>query len=158
MKLSIEKQSPATETEIVRRIADAALFFARGDKLEEVEVVKLDDKIAEGNYRVLRFTDGVYDAMKVLDLDLAYTTRDKGRTVKIMVKPDPAAKVKGKSNLLCQFRTQIMGDYMRHYFETGSVLEELTHVKTPVDIEDERAVSKLRDKRDSSAPRQRRGT
>lgn len=156
MTLAIEKQSPATEAEIVRRIANAALFFARGDKLEDVEVVKLDDKIAEGNYKILRFTDGLYDAMKMLDLDLVHSSRDKGRTVKIMIKPDPAAEVVRKSNLLCQFRTQMMGDYLRHYFESGSVLEELTHVKPPVDVEDERAVSKLRPRRGEDAPREKR--
>jgi hypothetical protein len=156
MALAIEKQSPATETEIVKRIANAALFFARGDKLEDVEVVKLDDKIAEGNYKILRFTDGLYDAMKLLDLDLVHSSRDKGRTVKIMIKPDPSVKVTRKSNLLCQFRTQMMGDYLRHYFESGSVLEELTHVKPPVDIEDERAVSKLRPRRGEDAPREKR--
>jgi hypothetical protein len=135
LTLQVEKQSPARESAIVKHFAQAALFFARGEKLEDVEVVKLDDSLASGNYKIMHYTDDLYEKMKLLDLEVKATTREKGRTVQIMVKPKPGVPVKKTGNLLCQFRTQIMGGYLRNFFETGTMLEELTQVNVapPVD-------------------------
>jgi hypothetical protein len=124
----VENQGPAKEASIVKRLSKAANIFARGEKLEDVVIVKLDDKVAAGNYKVMRYTDDLYDAMKHLDLDVMYTTREGGRTIQIVVKPKPGEKLGSKSNLLCQFRTQKMGGYMRNYFEVGEIMEDLVSI------------------------------
>jgi hypothetical protein len=124
----VEDQSPATEASIVKQLSRAANIFARGEKLEDIIIIKLDDAVAAGNYKVMRYTDNLYDAMKHLDLDVKLTTREKGRTLQILVKPKPGEKLGHESNLLCQFRTQLMGDYPRNYFEVGDVMEDLVSI------------------------------
>lgn len=133
---AVEGQKPGVEAEIVQKLAKAANIFARGENLEDIDIVKLDDKIADGNYKILRFTDDLYDAMKTLDLDVKTVVGDNGRTIQIWVKPDPNLKdAKGKpikipkgSNKLCQFRTQLKKGYTRNEFETGNMLEQLVQV------------------------------
>lgn len=124
----IENQSPAKEASIVKQLSKAANIFARGESLEEIIIVKLSDSDATGNYKVMRYTDDLYEAMKLLDLDVAYTTREEGRTLQIIVKPTPGEKLGNKINLLCQFRTQKTGGYMRNYFEVGNILEDLVTI------------------------------
>jgi hypothetical protein len=128
VKEMVEDQGPAREVSIIERLSRAANIFARGDKLEDVVIVKLDDKVATGNYKVMRYTDNLYEAMKHLDLDVNYQTRAKGRTIQILVKPKPGEKLGRKSNLLCQFRTQLMGGYPRNYFEVGEIMEDLVSI------------------------------
>jgi hypothetical protein len=128
VKTMVEDQGPAREVSIINRLSRAANIFARGDKLEDVVIVKLDDKVAAGNYKVMRYTDDLYEAMKHLDLDVNYQTREKGRTIQILVKPKPGEKLGSKSNLLCQFRTQLMGGYPRNYFEVGEIMEDLVSI------------------------------
>lgn len=133
----ISNHTPGQESAIVRQLAKAANIFARGEGLEDVEVVKLDDKIADGNYKILRFSDDLYDAMKMLDLDMEVVDKGaNGRTIQILVKPDPdlkgkngkPAKISKKANKLCQFRTQLKGGYARNEFESGDMLEKLTRI------------------------------
>lgn len=124
----IENQSPKAEAKIVRHLAAAANFYARGDKLEDVEVVKLDDSTLEGNYKILKFTDNLYDAMRYLDLETRYISSGQGRTIQIWVKPAEGVKVPKGANRLCQFRTQPMGGYVRNFFEIGPMMEALTEV------------------------------
>lgn len=131
----IENQRPGTEAEIVKQLARAANIYARGDTLEDVEVVKLDDKISSGSYKVLRFSDNLQDAMKHLDLDVRYINKGNSRTIQIWTIPADGEKVAKGENKLCQFRTTKMGGYARNYFETGPMLEALTAVNTPVDTE-----------------------
>lgn len=126
---SLATQSPGKEAAIVRQLAKAANYFARGEAMEDVEIVKLDDKIKSGNYKILRFSDDLYDAMKHLDLEAKLVGSGQGRTIQIWVKPEPGEKVAKGANKLCQFRTQKMGDSYRNYFETGSMLEKLTQVE-----------------------------
>jgi hypothetical protein len=137
VKELVERQTPGEEADIVRQLAKAANIFARGEGLEDVEIVKLDDKIADGNYKILRFSDDLYDAMKMLDLDVDVVDKgENGRTIQILVKPDPNLKDKnGKSiklskqaNKLCQFRTQLQGGYARNEFQSGEMLEKLTRI------------------------------
>jgi hypothetical protein len=131
----VEKQSPGKESKIVRRLADAANFHARGEKMEDVEVVKLDDTLAAGSYKILRFSDNLYDAMKLLKLE-ARKVGDaggtgKGRTIQIWVKPEEGVKVERGANRLCQFRSQVMGGYLRNYFEIGPMMVKLTELPQP---------------------------
>lgn len=129
VKKMVEEQSPGTEAAIVERFARAANFYARGEKLEDVEIVKLDDSIQEGNYKILKFSDNLYDAMKHLDLEVRYVNTGKyGRTLQIWVKPESDEKVAKGANKLCQFRTQRAGGYTRNYFESGRMLESLTEI------------------------------
>ena len=126
---SLATQSPGKEAAIVKQLARAANYFARGEAMEDVEIVKLDDKIKSGNYKILRFSDDLYDAMKHLDLEAKLINTGKGRTIQIWVKPEADEKVSKSANKLCQFRTQKMGDSYRNYFETGAMLEKLTQVE-----------------------------
>ena len=103
----MQNHQPDAEAGIVRRLAKGAMIFARGEALEEVDIVKLDDKIKDGNYKVMRYTESLYDAMKLLDLEVEYTRGTQNRTLKILVKPS-GTKERG-SNLLCKFRSQVMG-------------------------------------------------
>lgn len=128
VKEMVEDQGPAREVSIVRQLSRAANIFARGEKLENIVIVKLNDTVAAGNYKVMRYTDNLYDAMKHLDLDVAYTTRSGGRTIQILVKPTPGENLGKKLNLLCQFRTQLMGGYARNYFEVGEIMEDLVMI------------------------------
>ena len=125
----INDQSPGQEAKIVERLAHAAKFHARGEGLEDVEIVKLDDSVKEGNYKILRFSDDIYDAMTHLDLETRYVGKGQGRTIQIWVKPAAGEKVPQGSNKLCQFRTQKMGDSYRNYFEIGPMMEMLTKVE-----------------------------
>lgn len=125
----IEDQKPGVEADIVRQLARAAKIYARGEKLEDVEIVKLDDKVSKGNYKVLKFSDDLDEAMKHLDLETRYVAgKGQGRTIQIWVKPAPGEKLASGSNKLCQFRTQKMGKNYRNYFESGPALEMLTQV------------------------------
>ena len=126
---SLATQSPGKEAAIVKQLARAANYFARGEAMEDVEIVKLDDKIKSGNYKILRFSDDLYDAMKHLDLEAKLINTGKGRTIQIWVKPEADEKVSKSANKLCQFRTQKMGDSYRNYFETGAMLEKLTQIE-----------------------------
>jgi len=126
VKSKLEDQSPGKEAQIVDQLASAANYFARGENLEDVEIVKLDDKIKEGNYKILRFSDDLREAMKHLDLEVKLVGEGQGRTIQIWVKPAPGEKIAKGSNKLCQFRTQKMGDSYRNYFESGPMLEKLT--------------------------------
>ena len=90
-------------------------------------MVKLDDRIKEGNYKILKFSDDLYEAMKHLDLEVDLVARgDNGRTIKISVKPAEGEELKQGSNMLCKFRTQKMGKSYRNYFEIGPMMEKLT--------------------------------
>lgn len=131
----IENQRPGAEAEIVKQLARAANIYARGDTLEDVEVVKLDDKISSGSYKILRFSDNLQDAMKHLDLDVRYINKGNSRTIQIWTVPAEGEQVAKGSNKLCQFRTTKMGGYARNYFESGPMLEALTAVNTPADSE-----------------------
>jgi hypothetical protein len=137
VKELISNHSPGQESAIVRQLAKAANIFARGEGLEDVEVVKLDDEIAEGNYKILRFSDDLYDTMKMLDLEMhVVDTGENGRTIQILVKPDPNLKDKNgkpvrlskKANTLCRLRTQLKRGYARNEFESGEILEKLTRI------------------------------
>ena len=152
VKKMCEEQTPSIEATVVKRFANAAHFYARGTNMEEVEIVKLDDKITTGNYKILRFTDSLYDAMKHLDLEVKYvSTGEFGRTIQIWVKPDPDTNVAKGANKLCQFRTQRTGGYTRNYFESGSMLEALTEVESSVSAPLPRAKRKIED-----TPREKR--
>ena len=128
----VEGQSPGKEAQIVKQFAKAANIYARGEKLEDVEIVKLDDTVSTGSYKILRFSDNLKDAMKHLDLDVKYVGGGQGRTIQIWVKPAKGEKVGRGTNKLCQFRTQKMGDSYRNYFESGPMLEELTAIDAPL--------------------------
>lgn len=150
VKEMVEGQSPGNEARIVKHFADAANFYARGEKLEDVEIVKLDDSIQEGNYKILKFSDSLYDVMKHLDLEVKYvSTGQYGRTIQIWVKPAPGEKVAKGANKLCQFRTQRTGGYTRNYFESGRMLEALTEISTTRPA--------VREKREIFQPRTKRG-
>lgn len=124
----LTNQTPGKEAEIVKQLSRAANIFARGESLENIEVVKIDDSIHTGNYKVLRFSDSLYDAMKMLDLDARLLKSENGRTLQILVKPDANAKTGRESNKLCQFRSQVMGGYLRNYFEIGPIMVKLTEI------------------------------
>jgi hypothetical protein len=128
VKKMVENQSPKSEVSIVRRLARGANIFARGEALENVDIVKLDDSIKSGNYKVMRYSDSLYEAMRELDLDTEYIKGPNSRTIKIIVKPSASASKKD-SNLICKFRTQLMGGYTRNYFEVGNILEDMVTVE-----------------------------
>ena len=125
----INDQSPGKEAAIVERLAHAAKFHARGEGMEDVEIVKLDDSVSEGNYKILRFSDDLVEAMRHFDLETRYVGKGQGRTIQIWVKPAEGEKVAKGSNKLCQFRTQKMGDSYRNYYEIGPMMEQLTRVE-----------------------------
>jgi hypothetical protein len=131
VKTIIGNQSPREEAGIVQRLADAANYYARGDKLEDVEVVKLDDKIKTGNYKILRFSDNLYELMQDLDLDVKIVDKSaKSRTVQIFVKPEDSKGGFETANKLCQFRTFKAGKSVRSFFETGEFLEAIVSAPT----------------------------
>lgn len=130
LKAVIDNQSPGKEAAIVKQLAKAANYHARGEAGEDVEIVKLDDKIKDGNYKILKFSDNLVDAMSKLDLDVTMNKGENNRTIQIWAKPDPNVPVKKGANKLCQFRTQKMGPAYRNYFESGPMLEKLTTVDT----------------------------
>lgn len=158
--LLITDQKPSQEASIIEHLAKAANYYARGSSLENVEIVKLDDRVPDGSYKVLRFSDNLNEAMRHLDLDLKYLKGNKGRTVQIWVKPAPGEPVGKGASKLCQFRSQLMGGYLRNYFESGPMLELLTHIDTNVpgtEVPGEsEVVSKPRARRPGSPERQRR--
>lgn len=156
VKNMVEDQSPAREVSIIKRLSRAANIFARGESLEDIVIIKLDDKVAAGNYKVMRYTDELEEAMKHLDLDVNYQTRSGGRTIQILVKPAPGEKLGSKSNLLCQFRTQLMGDYPRNYFEVGEILEDLVSIDERHSGTKEPATRTPEPRTTSSTPRARR--
>jgi hypothetical protein len=131
----VENQTPGKEAEIIERLAHSANYHARGKSMENVEVVKLDDRINKGGYKVLKFSDDLKDAMRVLDLDVKYIDKGQSRTIQIWVKPKEGEEVKGHENKLCQFRTTKMGDSYRNYFEVGRMLEKLVqqNIETTAD-------------------------
>lgn len=136
VKKEVENQSPGQEAKIVRQLAQAAKFHARGEDDEDVDVVKLDDKIKTGNYKILKFSDDLYEAMKHLDLDAELIdTGANGRTIVISVKPKPGEKVPKGSNRLCKFRTQKMGKAYRNYYEIGPMMEKLTELPSRAGID-----------------------
>jgi len=132
VKKLIEDQTPGKEAEIVKKLASAARYHARGEGMESVEIVKLDDSVATGNYKILQFSDDLEEAMTHLDLDVRYIGKGQGRTIQIWVKPEPDEKVARGANRLCQFRTQKMGDSYRNYYEIGPMMEMLVQVEQPL--------------------------
>ena len=123
---TVEDQKPGVEAEIVKQLAHAANVYARGETLEDVEIVKLDDKVSSGSYKILKFSDNLKDAMAHFDLETRYVNKGSGRTIQIWVKPAEGEKTAKGANRLCQFRTQKTGGYIRNYFESGPMLEALT--------------------------------
>lgn len=139
---TIENQRPDEEAAIVKQLARAANIYARGDSLEDVEIVKLDDKISKGGYKILKFTDSLDQAMQRLDLDVKYINKGESRTIQIWTVPAEGKKIVKGRNKLCQFRTGRMGGYTRNFFETGPMLEALTEVGrdasiAPIDVDSE---------------------
>jgi hypothetical protein len=132
----VDHQTPGQESDMVKKFVEAAKYHARGASGEDVEIVKLDDKIKTGNYKILKFSDDLYDAMKELDLETRMLKGDNSRTIQIWVKPD-GSKGMEKANKLCQFRTQKMGDSYRNYFESGIMLEKLTQINKDAEQEKE---------------------
>lgn len=130
---TIEDQKPGKEAEIVRQLAHAANIYARGESLEDVEIVKLDDKISTGSYKVLKFSANLQEAMRHLDLDVKYVNQGNSRTIQIWAKPAEGDKIAKGSNKICQFRTSRMGGYTRNFFESGPMLEALTAVNKNTD-------------------------
>jgi len=129
VEVLMNQQNPGKESEIVKQLARAANIFARGEGLEDVEIVKVNDSMPQGAYKILRFSDGLYDAMKKLDLFAhKIPTKGKGRTIQIFVRPDVSG-VNQKPAKLCQFRSQVMGKALRNYFESGTALDELVEIK-----------------------------
>ena len=122
----IEKQTPNKEAAIVKQLANAALYHSRGDKLEDVEIVKLDDKISRGGYKVLKFSNDLEQAMQRLDLKVRYLNQGESRTIQIFAVDAADDNIDVKPIKLCQFRTTKMGGYPRNYFEIGPMLEQLT--------------------------------
>ena len=125
IKREIDNQSPEKEAAIVKRLAQALNVHARGASLEDMEIVKFSDKIESGNYKILKISDSLVDAMSKLDLDVRMGGEGTSRTIQILVKPDERMPVSKKPNKLCQFRTQMMGDALRNYVETGDLLTDL---------------------------------
>ena len=123
---TVEDQKPGVEAAIVKQFSDAANIYARGESLEDVEIVKLDDKVSAGSYQILKFSHNLKDAMVHFDLETRYVNKGSGRTIQIWVKPAAGEKVARGANRLCQFRTQKTGEYIRNYFESGPMLVALT--------------------------------
>lgn len=132
VKKRVEDQTPGKEAEIVKRLVRAAHYHSRGESLEDVEIVKLDDSVSSGNYKILRFSDDLEEAMSQLDLEVRYIGKGQGRTIQIWVKPEADEKVARGANRICQFRTQKMGDSYRNYYEIGPMMELLTKVDAPL--------------------------
>jgi hypothetical protein len=129
IKTLLDKQTPGQEAAVVNQIARAANLFARGEGMEDVEIVKLNDKLESGDYKIMRFSDSLKDAIKHYDLEAKLVGGGaNGRTIQIWVKPAEGEKVVRNSHMLCQFRSQLQGGYMRNNFETGKILEVLTEV------------------------------
>jgi hypothetical protein len=129
IKTLLDKQTPGQEAAVVNQIARAANLFARGEGMEDVEIVKLNDKLESGDYKIMRFSDSLKDAIKHYDLEAKLVGGGaNGRTIQIWVKPAKDEKVVRNSHMLCQFRSQLQGGYMRNNFETGKILEVLTEV------------------------------
>lgn len=123
---TVEDQKPGVEAAIVKQLSEAANIYARGESLEDVEIVKLDDKVSAGSYKILKFSPNLKDAMVHFDLETRYVNKGTGRTIQIWVKPAKGEKVARGANRLCQFRTQKAGEYIRNYFESGPMLVALT--------------------------------
>lgn len=142
----VKDQTPGREAKIVEHLAHAANIYARGESLEDVEIVKLDDKVPTGSYKILKFSHSLKEAMTHLDLDVRYVNGGQSRTIQIWVKPQEGEKVIKGANRLCQFRTTKTGGYTRNYFESGPMLELLTAVKSNTDAtvtpKDKTALSK----------------
>ena len=129
IKIIVEDQKPGVEAKIVQRLAHSANLHARGRNMENIDVIKLDDKIAKGGYKVLRFSDSLKDAMRDLDLSAKLLKSGNSRTIQIFVGPHEKLKRNAIwKNLLCQFRTAVMGGYPRNYFEIGDIMVELTEI------------------------------
>jgi hypothetical protein len=126
---TIEDQKPGVEAKIVGQIAKAANIYARGETLEDVEIVKLNDKISNGSYKILKFSDNLVETMRHFDLETRFVGAGLGRTIQIWAKPADGEKVGKGANKICQFRTQKAGGYIRNYFESGPMLEMLTAVQ-----------------------------
>lgn len=126
---TVEDQKPGVEAKIVNQLSRAANIYARGETLEDVEIVKLNDKVSSGSYKILKFSANLQEAMKHLDLDVRYVNQGKSRTIQIWVKPAEGEKIAKGTNKICQFRTSRMGGYTRNFFESGPMLEALTAVK-----------------------------
>lgn len=126
----VEGQKPNKESQIVKQLVRSANLHARGANLEDVEIVKLDDSVADGGYKILKFSDSIEDAMQMLDLHSKLIKGPKGRTIQILVKPaDTLRRGEIWANLLCQFRSQLMGGYLRNYYEIGDIMVELSELK-----------------------------
>lgn len=121
----VTDQSSKEESKLVRQLSNAANIFARGEKLEDVEVVKISDNISTGSYKILRFSDNLYDAMKSLDLSAKLIKSPNGRTIQILAYNE---NDKTKTDKLCQFRSQLQGGYLRNNFEIGPIMEKLTQL------------------------------
>ena len=107
----------------------SANMHARGSSMEDVEVVKLDDSVKSGGYKVLKFSDTIAEAMKKLDLHTRLIRGNQGRTIQILVEPaESLGRGRVWANLLCQFRSQLMGGYLRNYYEIGDIMVELTDI------------------------------
>lgn len=121
----VTDQSSKEESKLVRQLSNAANIFARGEKLEDVEVVKISDNISTGSYKILRFSDNLYDAMKSLDLSAKLIKSPNGRTIQILAYNE---NDKTKTDKVCQFRSQLQGGYLRNNFEIGPIMEKLTQL------------------------------
>lgn len=130
---TIVDQKPNKEAAIVKHLARAANIYARGESMEDVEIVKLNDKISSGSYKILKFSDNLKEAMEHLDLDVRYINKGQSRTIQIWAKPENGELVTTGANRICQFRTTKMGGYTRNYFESGPMLEALTAVTKNAD-------------------------
>ena len=66
----------------------------------------------------------------MLDLHSKLIKGPKGRTIQILVKPAETLR-RGEiwANLLCQFRSQLMGGYLRNYYEIGDIMVDLSELK-----------------------------
>ena len=126
----VEGQKPNKESQIVKQLVRSANLHARGANLEDVEIVKLDDSVSSGGYKILKFSDSIEDAMRMLDLHSKLIKGPKGRTIQILVKPAETLR-RGEiwANLLCQFRSQLMGGYLRNYYEIGDIMVDLSELK-----------------------------
>lgn len=127
----LSNHKPSHETAIIKRLAKAANYHARGAGMEEVEVVKLDDSITSGSYKILKFSDNLHEAMSKLTLfPRRVAEGTQGRTIQILVKPESELKHgRYEANMLCQFRSQKMGQTLRNYFEIGDIMIALTELK-----------------------------
>ena len=128
IKNIVDNKSPETKSEIIQQFAAATKLHINGKNNEDIEVVKLDDKIKNGNYKILKVSDDLEDAMSKFDLYTQLTKSTNSRTLQIFVKPEEGVKVSRQSNKLCQFRSFKAGDSYRNYFEIGPMLEKLIQI------------------------------